>query len=87
MTAIRPLHIRAEGTMLTLTPALINNYGQKIYIAKHPESWKSNYSVWADCGKRWSRMLVSHHRTRDLATKAANRLRNKNVLRVLGWVK
>ena len=77
----------AEGSILTLMPVLENKYGQKVYVAKNPASWRTNYSVWADCGREWSTMLASHHKTKKLAVAAAKRLRSKNVLRFLGWVK
>ena len=59
--------ISAEGSILTLVPVLENKYKQKVYVAKNPASWSTNYSVWAYCGSRWpTRMLVSHHKTRNL---------------------
>ena len=79
--------IRAEGSTLTLEPVLVNKYKQTIYVAKNPARWATNYSVWADCGRGWSLMLASHHKTKKLAVAKAKRLSTKNVLRVLGWVK
>ena len=84
---MRSVKVKAEGSTLTLVPVLVNKYGQTIYIAKNPARWVSNYSVWGYPGRVWGKMLVSHHRTKELATAAAKRLRSKNVLRVLGWVK
>jgi len=84
---LRSRKIKAEGSTLTLMPVLVNKIGQKVYIAKNPAGWRTNYSVWADCGREWGLMLASHHRTKELAVAKAKHLRNKNVLRVLGWVK
>ena len=84
---MKSIKVKAEGRTLTLTPVLVNEYKQGIYVAKNPASWSSNYSVWADVGSGWGKMLASHHKTRELAVAAAKRLRSKNVLRVLGWVK
>ena len=72
-----------EGARLILQPVLINKHDQKVYVAKHPKSWKTNYSVWVDAGKGWDKMLASHHRSKDLAIAGARRLQNKDVLRVL----
>ena len=83
--AMKSVKIRAEGSTLTLEPVLVNKLGQKVYIARNPTGWKTNYSVWVYGGRGWGVMLASHHRTKALATSAAKRLANKDVLKILGW--
>ena len=75
--------IRVEGAQLILQPVLINKHDQKVYVAKHPKSWKTKYSVWVDAGGGWGYMLASHHRAKHTAIAGARRLQNKDVLRVL----
>jgi len=82
---MKSVKIKAEGSMLTLEPVLVNKFGQKVYVAKNPSGWKTNYSVWVYGGRGWSMMLASHHRTKVLAVGAAKRLASKDVLKVLGW--
>lgn len=82
-TQMKAVKLRAEGRTLTLEPVLTNKKRQKIYVAKNPRSWQTNYSVWSFQGGGW--LLVSHHRTKVLAVAAAKRLNNKDVLKVLGW--
>lgn len=84
---MKSVKIRAEGATLTLEPVLENVYKQRLYVAKNPSNWRTKYSLWAYVGKGWGRMLVSHHSTKSLAEKAAKRLKNRDVLRVLGWRK
>ena len=79
------VRVRAEGSTLTLEPVMVNKLGQKVYVAKNPAGWKTNYSVWVYGGSGWGKMLASHHKTKALAIAAAKRLANKDVLKVLGW--
>ena len=65
--------------------AYTNTKGQRIWFIRNPESWLTRYSVWGNGGKGWGDMLVSHHRTRERAMVVSRRLKNKNILKVLGW--
>jgi hypothetical protein len=84
---MKVVKVRVEGSTLTLEPVLVNKLKQKVYVSKNPARWESNYSVWGYGGRGWTPMLVSHHRTKALATSAAKRLANKDVLKILGWRK
>jgi hypothetical protein len=82
---LKPERVKAEGSVLTLEPVLVNKFGQRIYVAKNPSSWKMNYSLWAHAGRGWGAMVVSQHKTKAAVIVAAKRLANKDVLKVLGW--
>lgn len=58
---------------------------QRIFVKKNPPSWRSPYSVRAmvDGGH----YIVSHHKTKALAEKAAKRIAKQDVRRVLGFIK
>lgn len=64
-----------------------NTRGQHIWFIRNPSYWQTNYSVWGNAGTAYGTMLVSHHSTQALAEAAAKRLRNKDILKILGWKK
>ncbi len=82
---LKPRKVKAEGDTLTLKPVLRNSKRQIIYVAKNPQRWATNYSLWANPGRGWGWMLISHHKTFATAVAAAKRLKDKDVLKVLGW--
>ncbi len=79
--ALKEVSVRRDGATLVLKPVLRNTHGQIIYVAKNPRSWATNYSVWANVER--TKALVSHHKTKVLATALAQRLQNTDVLQWL----